>query len=339
MKKNTTITLLIMIASIFVSISGCNKAHNNVNDPSSTNASNNESTTTPASQNINESTSTPVPQSIIESTTTPIPSNVNESTPSPVTSYQNYMGTWNTGSEYEEELTIWETNNTYQLVIGVYRITTLYATAEKESGNRLEFYTTDARSITGTLEFKVNSILVTIIDSDFKYIEAGTTYDFTNQISHDNSLETINLAIECDENLCTADEIVLFSFKVEDSQKVLSICEEKNKSYIVYRYGTKDNIELEYPEDKTDYLGFSYTDADDYPDDASDVDLTKYLSFTNKGYYYTIREYKSETMKQLEADILITDLFTGEVVTTNRAQSGSIIGDLLYIKDYLNDAR
>lgn len=260
------------------------------------------------------------------------PSNINESTPSPspLDSYQKYMGSWNTGFIDEEDLTIWETNNTYKLLIGFFRITTINATAEIVGNNKLKFSTTDGPSINGTLEFNENSILVTIDESDFEYIEAGTTIDFTNQISQDNPSETTNSTIKCDNQLCTADENVLFSFKEENSQKVLSICEAKNKSYIVYRYGTKDNIELEYPEDKASCSGFSYYYNDD---DTPPSVPTKYLSFENRGYSYVISEYNSsESKSQSEADIYITDLSTGQLIAIIKAQNGSVIGNLSSLK-------
>ncbi len=311
-----------MITFMLVSASACNKAPSNINDSSSTHSSN----------NIKESISTSAPKNINGSTSTPTPNNINESTPSPtpLNSYQKYMGSWDTGFIDGEDLTIWETNNTYKLLIGFFRITTINATAEIDSNNKLKFSTTDGSTINGTLEFNENSILVTIDESDFEYIEAGTTVDFTNQISRDNPSETTNSTIKCDNQLCTADENVLFSFKVENSQKVLSICEAKNKSYIVYRYGTMDNIELEYPEDRTPCSGFSYYYNDD---DTPPSVPTKYLFFKNRGYSYAISEYNSSMSKsQLEADISITDLSTDQLVEIIKAQSGSVIGNLSSLK-------
>lgn len=342
MKKSIRIILLIMITFMLASSFACNKARSDINDSSSTHPSNsiNESTSTSAPNkngstsspvpNISGSTSTPTSNNINESAPSPSPNNINESTPSPfpLNSYQKYMGSWDTGFSDEEDLTIWETNNTYKLLIGFFRITTIHAIAEIESNNKLKFSATDGPTINGTLEFNENSILVTIDESDFEYIEAGTTIDFTNQISQDNPSETTNSTIKCDNQLCTADENVLFSFKVENSQKVLSICEAKDKSYIVYRYGTKDNIELEYPEDKTSCSGFSYY----YEDTPSNVP-TEFLSFTNRGYSYVISEYNSDKSKsQLDANIYITDLSTYQLIAIIKAQSGSVTGHLSSLK-------
>ena len=57
--------------------------------------------------------------------------------------------------------------------------------------------------------------------------------------------------IEYKENLCTESEETLFSFKLADSSKTLSVCVSKEQQdYIVYRLGSKDKIELEFPKIK-----------------------------------------------------------------------------------------
>lgn len=64
-----------------------------------------------------------------------------------------------------------------------------------------------------------------------------------------------------DERLCGSNVEVLFSFKTKDTNKVLSICLPKQEpTYIVYRYGTRDSIELEFPQDKKDsWNKFTYS--------------------------------------------------------------------------------
>jgi hypothetical protein len=53
--------------------------------------------------------------------------------------------------------------------------------------------------------------------------------------------------------LCTDNEKVFFSFKMENSPKTMSIClSNKQPDYLVYRFGTKDKIELQFPENNAD---------------------------------------------------------------------------------------
>ena len=47
------------------------------------------------------------------------------------------------------------------------------------------------------------------------------------------------------EGLSAEGEKVLFGFQVADSNKIISICMADDESYIVYRFGTRDKIELQ----------------------------------------------------------------------------------------------
>jgi hypothetical protein len=49
------------------------------------------------------------------------------------------------------------------------------------------------------------------------------------------------------DSLCKGNEQVLINFKLSKSTKSVSLCKERNGKYMVYRFGTKDKIELEYP--------------------------------------------------------------------------------------------
>ena len=240
------LAIILILSTILLAFPGCNKQLERNPQPS-------PSSVTPALSTPDTSADS-APDSSVET------SSFSSVTSDPTSTYQKYMGSWE--STDMADLSIWKTDDTYKFVLGVFRITTIDATAEIVANNQLKFSSTNWPNINGTLEFNENSILVTIEESTFGYIKAGTTYNFTIQISADNPSETANTAIICDDQLCTADENVLFSFQAKNSQKVASICESKDQSYIVYRYGTKDNIELEYPEVKTNSLGyFTYYDS------------------------------------------------------------------------------
>jgi hypothetical protein len=50
-----------------------------------------------------------------------------------------------------------------------------------------------------------------------------------------------------DDFLCTDAERLVMSFKTEKSSKTVSVCTAEGiEPYIIYRFGTKDHIELEY---------------------------------------------------------------------------------------------
>jgi hypothetical protein len=47
--------------------------------------------------------------------------------------------------------------------------------------------------------------------------------------------------------LCKDNEVVMFSFTLNNSKKSACLCKDKNGKYLVYRFGTNDKVELQYP--------------------------------------------------------------------------------------------
>jgi len=93
-----------------------------------------------------------------------------------------YVGTWHTADNPPDEL-ILEIDSMIRFELGIYRIITTTGTAEIEN-NKIVFVTDCGLS--GTLKFNENSILVTVDKSDFTYIQAGTTYNFTIKVDEKN---------------------------------------------------------------------------------------------------------------------------------------------------------
>ena len=94
-----------------------------------------------------------------------------------------------------------------------------------------------------------------------------------------------------DENLCANNEEVVLSFKMRNSSKTLSILTAKDYSYIVYRFGTRDNVELEFPQNKID----SWKKFTLYIDSYIRASCNYRLSFINGNYRYDIlEEFMSE---------------------------------------------
>jgi hypothetical protein len=88
-----------------------------------------------------------------------------------------------------------------------------------------------------------------------------------------------------DEYLCASNENILLSFRMRDSNKTMSVLIANDESYIVYRYGTRSNIELEFPENKADsWTNFTY--YHEYYIGGHDF----ILSFENGGFIYDIRD-------------------------------------------------
>lgn len=100
--------------------------------------------------------------------------------------------------------------------------------------------------------------------------------------------------------LCNSNEKLIVSFQIKNSSKLLSVCEGPKESYLVYRFGKKDKIELEYPEKKdlTSWKKFQYSGYYRGGGFENSAMSLYYLSFSNKGVKYTIFQGSSVLDKE-----------------------------------------
>ncbi len=92
-----------------------------------------------------------------------------------------------------------------------------------------------------------------------------------------------------DDNLRRETETLAFGFQTAEG-KTVAVCVAKNGEYIVYRFGTKDNVELQYPDvlDASSWQKFTfrwYHRGLGPQNGAMDENL---LIFENGGYEYTV---------------------------------------------------
>lgn len=125
---------------------------------------------------------------------------------------------------------------------------------------------------------------------------SGCTMQKDKTISNPQNSNT-NIENEYNESLCKKSEKILFSFKTKKSSKILSICvSEEQPNYIIYRFGTKEKIELEFPDNKIDSWSkftYSYYLRGGEKENAG-LDLN-YLSFSRNGFEYQVyQEYSAE---------------------------------------------
>lgn len=127
-------------------------------------------------------------------------------------------------------------------------------------------------------------------------------------------LNPIEASAQYDEYLCRNDETLIFGFKTK-RKKSVSICVSKDGKYIVYRFGTKNKIELEYPKNKNNsWKLFRY---DYYFRGGGKINLGQdlnYLSFINDNIKYRIYdEYSAEDETAL-IGVRVIDLKSNEKV-------------------------
>ena len=130
-----------------------------------------------------------------------------------------------------------------------------------------------------------------------------------------------------DEDLCAKGETVVFSYKMKDS-KVLSVLVGKNDSYLVYRFGTRNKIETEYPAKKNGswnnfvLVSVLYASAGGYS-----------LYFTDGGLKYQIYDNEGRFGRAVGGSI--TNISTKNVTYFDETYQG-IKGRLEDLKKYKN---
>jgi hypothetical protein len=90
------------------------------------------------------------------------------------------------------------------------------------------------------------------------------------------------------QNFTLQNEEVVFSFTTKTG-KLVTLNKDKANGYIIYRYGSKDKIEFEYPsKTKNSWQSFTYSFLLRGGGTQNDgIDLN-YIYFTNKGFKYVV---------------------------------------------------
>ena len=127
-------------------------------------------------------------------------------------------------------------------------------------------------------------------------------------------------------------ETEIFRFKTNGG-KTAVICKEENESYLVYRFGTNSNIELQYPaelnESSWQLFTYSYYFRGGGKENAG-LDLN-YLTFTNNGYTYKLyQEYSSEDNSEI-AGVIVTSMDIND--TDIKAVKNSVKGSLVDLRN------
>ncbi len=136
-----------------------------------------------------------------------------------------------------------------------------------------------------------------------------------------------------DNCLCRNDEKVILSFNIDESGKILSLCVSDEQDYIVYRFGTTENIELEYPGDKKDsWNKFTYSyylRGGGKENDGLDLN---YLQFEIGNYLYKVYEEYSANDDRTYVGVKIineTDNNESDII----GDSKNKIGSLIYLRE------
>ncbi|UII77648.1 hypothetical protein LV716_07735 [Flagellimonas sp. HMM57] len=129
-----------------------------------------------------------------------------------------------------------------------------------------------------------------------------------------------------------SNEKVLFEFKTTKG-KELVIAMDSNEEYLVYRYGSENNIELEFPENLgTSWNKFKnswYFRGGGVQNDAMDID---YLYFDKDGYRYIVFQESYAKSEVIQYGIKVINLKTSKK-TIIKADPETVKGSLSIFRD------
>lgn len=132
-------------------------------------------------------------------------------------------------------------------------------------------------------------------------------------------------------------EKLVYQLKMKNG-KQLSVCIDKDEKYIVYRYGSKNKIELEYPKEKdlSSFQKFEYSGWSRGGGIKNSAMELRYLAFTNNGIKYVIYDTYFSEVNKLEAGIKVME--SENKVTDIKGLIKSRKGNLSDLKDKVKQA-
>jgi hypothetical protein len=142
---------------------------------------------------------------------------------------------------------------------------------------------------------------------------------------------SLKLFAQMPAQLCKVNEVVVSAFQLQNN-KWVSVCKEKKEGYIVYRLGTADKAELQYPVvlDTTSWQNFSFTS---YARDFGKQDVAMqiaYLDFHCNVSKYEVYETTDAEIKQENCGLKTGK---GDAVVDMAGVFKTRIGNLLELKD------
>ena len=127
-----------------------------------------------------------------------------------------------------------------------------------------------------------------------------------------------------DLSLCTADEAILFSCPIRGRNKTLSVCGSKeiteSSGYIQYRFGTKERIDLRYPEAQQPPLG---------------IFTKEYSASYGSGVHSTLLDASVTFSTGQHTYIIYSDWINGSPEALNNDRRG-VFGNHIGVKVYRN---
>lgn len=155
-----------------------------------------------------------------------------------------------------------------------------------------------------------------------------------NEINNNLNVEEDSVdKMELNSYLCTTEEKLIYSFKIIDSNNIVSVITSTEYDYLVCRIGTENYIKFEFPQDKTDswnQFTYLYYFRGGGKDNLG-LDLNYLLFETDLSKFNIYYEYSAES-ESIEAGIKIIDKKTSSELCL-KADENDLLENFLFLKE------
>src|SRR5574337_371735 len=128
--------------------------------------------------------------------------------------------------------------------------------------------------------------------------------------------------------LCKDNEEVVFSFTLNNSKKSIYLCKDKKEKYLVYRFGTNDKIELQYPKklDASSWKAFTLRGQKRFGGKANAGFGDYSLTFNNNNVAYILFDSWSDKDESKEIGIKVSTNGKETILKGNyKTKKGSLL--------------
>jgi hypothetical protein len=114
------------------------------------------------------------------------------------------------------------------------------------------------------------------------------------------------------QTLLLPNEICIFSFETNKG-KIAMLCKDKENTYLIYRFGTKNKIEFEFPQKTKDsWSKFKYSHYSRGGGKKNSAEDLNHISFINNEFQYIIFDSYYSESNEFDVGILIRNTKTGK---------------------------
>ena len=143
-----------------------------------------------------------------------------------------------------------------------------------------------------------------------------------------------NNKVSLSDRLCGANEQIIISFRTVTNKRTVSLCADTSGKYLVYRFGTKDHIELQFPSklDASSWKQFHYMAEWRFGGKANAGFGDLKISFRNFDTEYRIFENWNDEDNSKDNGLEVEPSYTK--ARRLMIDKTSVIGTLMRLNDY-----